>query len=128
MTTEEIFREYKKLFILVMETAGETTGNESYLNVEKLLNSDNAKRLFKQHIENDDPFGVFVTTCMVLLVVDIHGAEKLVELDEIETTELVTSMYTTYLKKPTKRFAAKYGLSVYDEPDAYIKIILANHE
>lgn len=30
LTTEELFREYIKLFTLIVETAGQTEGNKSY--------------------------------------------------------------------------------------------------
>ena len=35
MTTNEVFNEYKKRFILLMETAGEETNNDIYRDTEK---------------------------------------------------------------------------------------------
>lgn len=37
LTTEELFREYIKLFTLIVETAGQTEGNKSYKEVTRVL-------------------------------------------------------------------------------------------
>lgn len=124
MTVEEIYKEYKKLFVLIMETAGQETNNSVYIRSEEILNRHEA--LFKQHIEYDAPFDVLVTTCMVLLVMEIHGLDKLSELDENKTTELVDSMYSLYLKRPTKKFASRYGLPFSgDFSNRLIKVVKA---
>ena len=124
MTVEEIYKEYKKLFVLIMETAGQETNNSVYVKSEEILKKHD--NLFKQHIEQDAPFEVFVTSCMVVLIMEIHGLEKLSDLDEKETTNLVKSMYDMYLKRPTKKFASKYGLPFDGEfGNKYIKVIKA---
>lgn len=122
MTTEEIYKEYKKLFVLIMETAGQETNNSVYVRSEEILKKHEG--LFKQPIEQDAPFEIFVTTCMVVLIMEIHGLEKLNDLDEKETTDLVKSMYELYLKRPTKKFASKYGLPFDgDLNNRFIKVI-----
>lgn len=45
LTTEELFREYIKLFKLIVETAGYTVNNKSYLEVEKILEKEEKKIL-----------------------------------------------------------------------------------
>ena len=37
LTTEELFREYIKLFTLIVETAGQTEGNKSYKEVTEII-------------------------------------------------------------------------------------------
>lgn len=112
MTTEEVYREYINRFILIIEAAGEETNNSSYMNVEKVLSEN--ETIIDQLIQDDAPFDVFVSALIVVLLVDIHDLDTLSDLDQEEVTKLAESMYVLYLKRPTKKFAAKYGIPLDD--------------
>lgn len=75
LTTEELFREYIKLFKLIVETAGYTVNNKSYLEVEKILEKE--EKNIKLTIEQDIPFTPFVATLIFYVILDIHGIENL---------------------------------------------------
>lgn len=52
LTTEELFREYIKLFTLIVETAGQTEGNKSYKEVTRVLKEN--EHIVKKIIEEDN--------------------------------------------------------------------------
>ena len=104
LTTEELFREYIKLFTLIVETAGQTEGNKSYKEVTRVLK------------ENEHIF---------FIIKDIHGTEKLSGENSMETIKpLVDDFYVRYIKKPTRKFTAKYGLPAVEDLNTYIKLYL----
>ena len=51
LTTEELFREYIKLFTLIVETAGQTEGNKSYKEVTRVLKEN--EHIVKKIIEEE---------------------------------------------------------------------------
>lgn len=54
LTTEELFREYIKLFTLIVETAGQTEGNKSYKEVTRVLKEN--EHIVKKIIEEEMSF------------------------------------------------------------------------
>lgn len=121
MTTKEIYQKYKEVFILVMETAGEETGNKVYKDVEKILNKNSFKKVINQAAEQDVPLPVFICICIVTLLGEIHGPDKLSEMDMEESYKLADFMFQNYLKKPTRKFTSTYGLPVINSLDTYFK-------
>ena len=121
MTTREIYQKYEEIFVLVMETAGEETGNKVYKETEKILNESNFKKVIDQAIEQEIPLPVFICMCIITLLEKIHGADKLIEMDIDESYKLADFMFQNYLKKPTRKFTSTYGLPVIDSLDTYFK-------
>lgn len=128
MTTREIYNKYKEIFILVMEAAGEETDNTAYKNVEKILNQHDISRAIDQFIEQEAPFQIFISICIVALLLEIHEVSELTELDPDETYELADYIFQHYLKKPTRKFTSMYGLPVINSLDTYFKVISAKRK
>lgn len=124
MTAEELFPEYEKLFKLVIETAGQENGNEIYKNVYNII--DENREIINRSIEDDIPFNVFVSLLAFLVIKEVHGIEKLSEMDDENLKGLIDSMFKLYLEKPTRKFTSKYGLPVVYSLNTYLKIILMN--
>lgn len=121
MTYKEIADKYVDLFILIIETAGDVTNNQSYKNIEKII--DKSKEEINQAIENEVEFGIFIVLLITAVLIDIHNIEKLYEKNEDEMYELINDMWTRYLKKPTRKFLAQNGMKLIDELN-YCSIIL----
>lgn len=123
LTTEELFREYIKLFTLIVETAGQTEGNKSYKEVTRVLKEN--EHIVKKIIEEEMSFTPFVASLIFFIIKDIHGTEKLSGENSMETIKpLVDDFYVRYIKKPTRKFTAKYGLPVVEDLNTYIKLYL----
>jgi hypothetical protein len=122
LTTEELFREYIKLFKLIVETAGYTVNNKSYLEVEKILEKE--EKNIKLTIEQDIPFTPFVATLIFYVILDIHGIENLEGDEKIDKIkELIDDFWERYLKRPTRKFTSKYGLPNVGDLQTYIACI-----
>lgn len=122
LTTEELFREYIKLFKLIVETAGYTVNNKSYLEVEKILEKE--EKNIKLTIEQDIPFTPFVATLIFYVILDIHGIENLEGDEKIDKIkELIDDFWERYLKRPTRKFTSKYGLLNVGDLQTYIACI-----
>lgn len=82
LTTEELFREYIKLFTLIVETAGQTEGNKSYKEVTRVLKEN--EHIVKKIIEREVSFTPFVAFLIFFVIKDVHGIEKLSGENSIE--------------------------------------------
>ena len=107
MTIREIYDKYKEIFILVVEQAGEETGNSSYKNVESILKKyeDDIEQL----LEQNPPFDLMITNLIVLLVIDVHGADSL---EGELLKKYVDPLFDIYLKKATMSFCSQNGIPV----------------
>lgn len=113
MTMNQILEEYKKQFIIVIETVGEIQKNSSYKNVESILK----KRLNNNEnslIDHGAPFGVFVVLYISFLLADIHGPEVVATWEDVADREECRAIYDNYLKEVTDNFTRKYGLEKVD--------------
>lgn len=123
MTYEEVVKEYRKLFVMLVEKAGRETGNTSYLRVEKILEEKNSERLEKRLIEDEPSFVIIVCSYLILLFCDIYGLKGVEEWDLDTGAEKVSEFYRLYLKNATIKFCEKYGLEPFDDPDTSFKLI-----
>lgn len=122
LTTEELFREYVKLFKLLVETAGYTVKNKSYLEVERILQKQ--EKNIKATIEDDIPFTPFVATLVFYIILDIHGADRLEGVEKTEEVKnLIDDFWERYLKRPTRKFTSKYGLPEVRDLETYITVL-----
>ena len=113
MTMHQILEDYKKRFIIVMETVGETMNNDSYKRVEKIASNkvgDNEESL----IDCGAPFGVFVVFYISLLLADIHGPEVVASWVDVASRKECKSIYNNFLKEITDNFTRQYGLEKVD--------------
>lgn len=109
MTTEEIVKEYKKRFILIIETKGEELDNSVYKNVEKVLSEENLVEFEKKEIIGDAPLEFFISTYIMALLVAMYGADKLSG-EFLQEREEYKYIYEHYLKDMTNKFTSQYGL------------------
>ena len=122
LTTEELFREYVKLFKLLVETAGYTVKNKSYPEVERILQKQ--EKNIKATIEDDIPFTSFVATLIFYVILDIHGADRLEGVEKTEEVKnLIDDFWERYLKRPTRKFTSKYGLPEVRDLETYITVL-----
>lgn len=127
LTTEELFEDYIKLFKLVVESAGNVTGNKSYLEVERIL--EKQEKNIKTTIEMDIQFSPFVASLIFYVILDVHGVEDISGSDNIEKlNSYVDDFWERYIKRPTWKFASKHGLPRVENLDTYIRIINKNYE
>lgn len=122
MTTNEVFNEYKKRFILLMEAAGEETNNDIYRDTEKILDEKKNRDLIQATIDNEYPFPIFVCILIVMLLEKIHGLDKLKDMSPEETYELSNYIFMHYLKKATRKFTTTYGLAPMTELDTMFQV------
>lgn len=113
MTYREIAEKYIDLFVLVMETAGDMTNNQSYKNIEKTLKNSYSE--INKAIDDEVDFGMFIVILITAALLDIHKIEDLYEKDEDEMYDLISDMWNRYLKKPTRKFLAQNGMKLIDE-------------
>ena len=122
MTTEEIFNNYKKVFILAMELAGDKSENSSYKNVESILNG--FKDLEKILIEEDAPLKAYISYLEYLILLDIYKMEKLNNLGVEDIYVLINDMFSRYLKTFTRKFTNTNGLPPINQLDIIVVIKL----
>lgn len=123
MTTEEIYKKYKEIFILVMESVGEETGNSVYKDVENILDNKFIKQAIHEIIEQEVPLPVFISLCIIALLERIHSREVLEKMEPEESYKLADYIFQNYLKKPTRKFTSTYGLPVINSLDTYFRIL-----
>lgn len=128
MTIEEIYKKYKDIFILVIESVGEETGNNIYKDVENILEGKSIKQAINEMIEQEVPFPVFISLCIVALLEKIHGREKLEKMEPEESYKLADFIFQNYLKKPTRKFTSTYGLPVINSLDTYFRILKVKND
>lgn len=122
MTAKELFPKYVEIFELVIEQAGEDTGNKVYKNISKVI-LDNKDKI-ESSIENDVPFSLFVTVLIMIVLLEVHTPEKLDKMSKEDTKVLMDDLFDRYLKKPTRKFTASYGLPTMNclEYGAFIRL------
>lgn len=107
MTTKELYFKYKDIFILVLESAGEETGNSVYKEVERIT-KDNEESVLSL-IDRGGNFSLVITSMVAAIVVEVHGKEKLANQD---ISEYIYTLFDLYLKKPTRSFCTQNGVPV----------------
>lgn len=112
MTARELYEKYKDVFILVIETAGETTGNEVYKRVGSIINSEKFTELVNGFLDSGARFDLIIVQMVCALVLEIHGLEKL---KETNLMEYGAPIFELYLKKPTRIFCQQNGVPVIKE-------------
>lgn len=125
MTYKEIADKYIDLFVLIIETAGDVTNNQSYKNIENTVKK-NRKELDRA-IEDEVDFGMFIVILITTALLDIHSLEDLSDKDEDEMYTLISDMWDRYLKKPTRKFLTQNGMKLIDELN-YSSIIFKRNE
>lgn len=130
MTLSEIKEEYKKIFILIIETAGEEENNPVYKSAEKIINEQEkivgrGRNLY--NIYSDDEFELkeFIMMLCVYLITEIHGVNFINDSDIEELKSLIDDMYSRYLYSVTRKFTSKNGLMKIDSiTEGVAKILL----
>ena len=110
MTARELYEKYKEVFILVMETAGEETGNEVYKNVESIINSERFTKLIDEALDSGCRFDFVIVQMIVAVILNIHNLDDLDNTDMME--EYGIPMFELYLKKPTRAFCQQNGVPI----------------
>ena len=113
MTYKEVADKYIDLFILVIETAGDVTNNQSYKNIENIINKSRGE--LNRAIEDEIDFGMFIVILITAVLLDVHKIEDLYEKDEDEMYALISDMWERYLKKPTRKFLTQNGMKLLDK-------------
>jgi len=114
MTYKEIAEKYIDLFVLIIETAGDVTNNQSYKNIEHIVEKSR-KEVLDKAIEDEVDFGMFIVLLITAALMDIHSLEDLSNKDEDEMYVLISDMWDRYLKKPTRKFLTQNGMKLIDE-------------
>lgn len=114
MTYKEIAEKYIDLFVLIIETAGDVTNNQSYKNIEHIVEKSR-KGVLDKAIEDEVDFGMFIVLLITAALMDIHPLEDLSNKDEDEMYVLISDMWDRYLKKPTRKFLTQNGMKLIDE-------------
>ena len=107
MSYEETLKSWEKIFILVMEE----TDDPVYKKVEEIINRENNQIELKRIIEDEPPLPFAIGFYILITILESVGAEKMSELEESDTVKRVDDFWKRYLKKPTRAFTTKYGLS-----------------
>lgn len=114
MTYREIAEKYIDLFVLIIETAGDVTNNQSYKNIEHIVEKSR-KEVLDKAIEDEVDFGMFIVLLITAALMDIHSLEDLSNKNEDEMYVLISDMWDRYLKKPTRKFLTQNGMKLIDE-------------
>jgi len=109
MTVREALDKYLDLFVLIMESAGEETGNSSYKNAARLI--EGRKNMLQEVADEGYPFSMLVVMCISVIVIDVHGVDRLARTSIDDMDNYITSIWELYLKKPTRSFTEKNGLT-----------------
>lgn len=121
MILEDIAKKYREVFILCMEAAGSETGNEAYLECEKIL--DNSQIYIQNAIDNGVDFKIYVSILITTVLSDIHGFSKLEENDPEANGKLLEDLFQRYLWRATRNFSTRNGLPVIDRLDLQFRLI-----
>ena len=121
MTVQEIYSNYKEIFILCLEKAGADTGNDSYKNIEKILEQD--KEIIDLVIEEDACFEILIGTMIYLVLKDIHGKEKLEKNSLSDNYIIMSDLFDRYLRIPTRKFCSSNGIPTINHLDYSFKLI-----
>ena len=99
------------MFVLIMETEGEKSGNIVYQEIEKRTRKQVEFNLDKQE---SLVFDEFISFCIAFTVLetridDESRMEKLMN-DGEYFSSLVNDLWNRYLRKATRKFTSKYGI------------------
>ena len=111
MTTKELCNKWYDMFVLIMETEGEKSGNIVYQEIEKRTRKQVEFNLDKQE---SLVFDEFISFCIAFTVLetridDESRMEKLMN-DGEYFSSLVNDLWNRYLRKATRKFTSKYGI------------------
>lgn len=120
MTIAEVGSKFLEMFILVLEAAGEETGNTSYKEVSRIIEKN--KDELDRAIQSDVSYDILVCLCIILVLADIHTMDKLKLMEPTELQELTIDLYYRYLSKPVRSFSSKHGLPI-PKPENTIALI-----
>lgn len=107
MSTEEVLRDWKKFFFLILESLED----DSYKNAEKIINDADLKEVESDFIAGLLDFRSLIGIFISIIIVNSVGCEKLSDQDLDNTFNRINDFWVRYLKNPTKKFTAKRGLS-----------------
>ena len=128
MTTKEIFEKYLILFKITVSQAGEETNNSVYKNVYNIF--EDYDSTIQSAIEREVPFSLFVSICITIIIYEVNYKKKKdFEMDQEEiqlTNSLIDDFWARYIKKPTRLFTSKYGLSTVNNLEYETVIINKN--
>lgn len=110
MILSDIAENYKKVFILCMEAAGNDTGNVAYLGCEDIIN--NSKVYIQKAIDDGVDFKIYVSILITTVLSEIHGFDKLENNDPSVNGQLLEDLFQRYLWKATRTFSVRNGLPV----------------
>ena len=109
----EILEEYKKQFIIVLETVGNIQNNASFKKVESIISEkvgDNEETLLEQNA----PFGVFVVLYMSFVLADLYTPDEVSSWENVCARKECKNLYNNYLKEITDNFTRKVSLEQVD--------------
>ena len=107
MTLYEIKSLYKDIFELIVK---DIISDDFDLN-KKLREYKADEILFKDELTFESFLGLLITMC----ILEIHGLDELSKKTPDEMYNLINDFYTRHLKKITKTFTSKYGVSMNEE-------------
>ena len=109
MDYEQLLREYIKLFVLVMETVGQTTNNKKYMEVGKCI--DEFEETIKQIIDWEPEFNQAIGLLIISLLMTIHSKYEIAGWENTQRVNYyIDDLYERYLRKPTDAFLRKRGM------------------
>ena len=121
--TKELFEEYKKLFILCLEAAGQKTGDPLLQNIERNLDRSTADELVNriglENLTAKDLASLFLSSVLIPedLIMDRSGefdlSSAMMNLPKIvsNVSSKAAEIYDKYLNSATLKFCKKYNLS-----------------
>lgn len=118
MSEKEVKEEYKKIFITLIEEAGEETGNDSYKNIESTIERESKVVSIFRGGEQFDPveddaisLTEYIMVLVFYLLADVHG-KSLNNKSTDDLVLLIDDLYERYLKKNTRGFCIRFGLPI----------------
>lgn len=115
MNYQKAFDDYIKLFILIVESVGQRSGNKKYQEVEKIIKRDRSR--MEEFIEKDPPFAMAIGVLIVSLLTEIHGLGSLSGYSNAgKVNTMVDDFYIHYLKDATNKFLLDLGEEPLEKP------------
>lgn len=129
MISKSIIEEYKKVFILCLEVAGEKTGDKFLLNVERNLDSELVNSIIdelegrKKEVTMGDVICIMLSTLLVPKVLGMnHKTCEDIEIDSDymsslpgkikQVSEEAANLYRNYLKTASDKFCKDRGIDL----------------
>lgn len=121
MTLEQLIKDYRKRFVLILNTVGEINSNDSFKNAEQLIR--NREDGIQRFIDMGASFSVLVVFMTSVILVDMYGPEEVSSWGDIASRKECKSVYNKYLKEMTDKFTRKNGLSQVNLSEVHIKYV-----